>query len=260
MTNVPVAEAFIGELLKGLGSLNAPTAQSPHSYFPQCPETRSELHQTLNPNYGESKKPLTGREQSQAKQFVKFDPTRTLDYDKGYQEVLRRTKDYSNFNCSKERVISLCSENNDATTKGIREAITGLELEAQGKIFNLRRGPEQVDIGSDFLAEDINGVTRRIEIKNPVGSAIKAAEGDDSSVEKQGISIGKKHIKQVDKWEKLGKIKGPHEVLTVMDLYDVPVAEKAAMQAAIRAGLNEGVQKIGPLMPETIFINDIKNI
>lgn len=195
---------------------------------------------------------------SQAKQFLK--PDGTLDYDKGYQEVLRRTKGCPNFNCSKERFISLCSENADVGPKGMREAITGLQLEAQGKIFNLRRGPEQVDIGSDFLAEDINGVTRRIEIKSPVGSAIKAGEGDDPWVEKQGKSIVKKHIKQVEKWQKSGKIDGPHEVLTVMDLYDVPVAEKDAMQAGIRAGLNEGVQNTGPLMPETIFMNHIKNI
>ena len=94
----------------------------------------------------------------------------------------------------------------------MRESINGLELEAQWKIFNLRIGPEQIDIGSDFIAEDINGVTRRIEIKGLVGSAIKAAEGNDPSVEKQGRSIGKKHIQQIQKWQNDGKIQSPKEI------------------------------------------------
>jgi hypothetical protein len=171
---------------------------------------------------------------SQAKQFLK--PDGTLDYDKGYQEVLRRTKGCPNFNCSKERFISLCSENADVGPKGMREAITGLQLEAQGKIFNLRRGPEQVDIGSDFLAEDINGVTRRIEIKSPVGSAIKAGEGDDPWVEKQGKSIGMKISKQIRQWmgnDKITPVNSASDVLVVSDLFDVPVSEKSQMKSAI---------------------------
>jgi hypothetical protein len=42
-----------------------------------------------------------------------------------------------------------------------------------------------------------------------------------------------------------------------MDLFDVPVSEKPQMQAAINAGLSEGVQNTGPFMPKTIFINHI---
>ena len=55
-------------------------------------------------------------------------------------------------------------------------------------------------------------------------------------------------IKQLKKWKDLGKIQDPNKVLTVMDLFDVPVSEKPEMQAAINAGLNEGVQNTGALI------------
>lgn len=203
---------------------------------------------------------MTAREEgrvvsTQVKEFVK--PDRTLDYDKGYQEVLRRAEGCSNFNCSKERFISLCNEDGNPGPKGMREAITGLQLEAQGEIFNLRRVPES---GSDFIAEDIQGVTIKVEIKGPVGSAIKAADGDDPSVLRQGKSIGKKHIKQMDNWTRNGKIESPKQVVTVIDMYDVPVGEKPEMQVAIKAGIKEGVQNYGSLMPKKIiFMNHIRN-
>lgn len=100
----------------------------------------------------------------------------------------------------------------------------------------------------------MNGVTINVEIKNAVGSAIKAVEGNDPSVEKQGRSIGEKHIKQLKKWKDLGKIQDPNKVLTVMDLFDVPVSAKPEMQAAI-TGLNEGVPSTGKVKVSVIRDN-----
>jgi hypothetical protein len=55
---------------------------------------------------------------SQNKEFVK--PDGTLDYDKGYQEVLRRPKGSPNFKFSKQRFISLCAEDGHTVPKGMQ--------------------------------------------------------------------------------------------------------------------------------------------
>lgn len=64
---------------------------------------------------------------------------------------------------------------------------------------------------------------------------------------------------QIKKWTQNGKISSPNRVITLMDLFDVPVFEKSQMQGSINTGLSNGVQNSGPFMPKIIFMNHIRN-
>lgn len=191
ITNAPVADAFIGEVLKQISNLNAPTVK-PHQYFDQSwsQQSSSQIHRS--PSCGESENDLTDRELGR----VNYSQSKTFDGDieQGYQEILRRAEGSPNFNCSKKRFVSLCTENGNMGPKKMQEAITVLQLETDSEVINVRRDPiaEQNGVlGVDFIAEDKNGDTIYIEIKGPVGSAIKLAEGDDPSVAAHGESIGR---------------------------------------------------------------------
>lgn len=79
-----------------------------------------------------------------------------------------------------------------------------------------------------------------------MGSEIKKANHQPTSIKKQGKRIGNKIVNQKTYWSdptRRGKLKGlsptasfpesPDNVLTNVDLFDVPTFEKAAMQSSI---------------------------
>lgn len=265
ITHVPQADAFVNELFKQLGHLNAPTVQQPSKYFDQCHSQHTSIYGSARGE--ESKNDFTNRElgqvtSSQTKTFLKADSS--IDIEKGYQEILRRAENSDNFECSKERFLDLCTENGTTGPKNMQEAITVLQLEADGHISNVRRDPIAAKNGllaSDFIAEDRNGNTIHVEAKGPVGSAIKIAEKNDPSIDRQGKSIAMKLPKQISRWidnVEITPLKSPRQVLVVFDLFDVPVSEKGQMQRSIELGLGQAFSKTDP-MPMILFINNIRN-
>ena len=273
ITNVDVADAFVNQVFAQLSQLNAPTSAPYSPYFggsgPTFRQPSLVIHRCEN--FGEYEVPLTAQELgqvtcSQSKTFVKTDGS--INTEQGHQEVLRRAEgsiNPENFNCSKERFVALSTENGQMTQKKIQEAISVLQLEANGVISNVRRDPVAANnrqSALDFLAEDKNGDTIHIEVKGPVGSAIKLVENGDPSVAAQGKSIGEKLPDQIAKWirsDKITPIESPLKVLVVVDLFDVPMSEKAPMQAAIDSGLEQGVREAGSLKPMITFINNVRN-
>lgn len=72
-------------------------------------------------------------------------------------------------------MVELASEAGETTNDSMRAAISGLQLEADGIVSNLRRDPRAEANGVksfDYLADGPNGETH-LEIKRPVGSEIK---------------------------------------------------------------------------------------
>ena len=195
---------------------------------------------------------------TQASTLINSD--RSVNLDMGYKEVLRRARLSSDFRCSFDRFVKLATECGEVTTDSMREAISALQLEADGVVSNVRRDPiaEANNIKTfDFLADGPDGQTH-LEIKGPVGSEIRKAAGLRPSVAKQGKKIGSKINSQLKYWfetrtDKSG-ITEPasrDKVLVVNDLFDVPVVEKAQMQSAIESGL-KGKHQV-------IYINNIIN-
>jgi hypothetical protein len=122
-----------------------------------------------------------------------------VDLHKCLNELNRRASEIgcTNWECSLERFEVLSTENSELTPKGAREAITILQREMQGYYKNARREPYGVDIkGPDFIMEGLEKFQNitHVELKNPVGSAIKIANGESGSISRQGQKIGKKII------------------------------------------------------------------
>jgi len=117
----------------------------------------------------------------------------------------------------------------------MQEAITGLQLEADGIVSNVQRdamAAENGILGLEFLVDGPNGETH-LEIKGPVDSRIKLAANQPSSIRKQAQSIGRKIHYQLNEWVKTDKqVTKPEsaaKVLTVVDLFNVSVEEKHQM-------------------------------
>ena len=202
-----------------------------------------------------------GPSQTQISTFM--DVNENIDLDKAYQEVQRRARFSPNFNCSRARFDELVVECGRITSDSVRGTITGLQLEADGVIKNLRRDPIAQAMGffgADFLADGPDGTTH-LEIKGPVGQQIKLANDQRPSIAKQAKKIAKKITYQTNLWTNdnstaAGQItpvpnQDPKKILVVTDLFDVPNPEKAVMQQAITSHLTG--------QENTIFINNITN-
>jgi hypothetical protein len=149
-----------------------------------------------------------------------------------------------------------CSEIDIGT---VREAISALQLEADGIVKNVRRDPSAIQKGFDFLIDGgPRGDETHLEIKNPVGSEIKKANELPPSVTKQGKKIEFKIRNQLNYWfnpetdiTQITKPESRDNLVVAVDCFDVPVAEKPVMEAAIEFGLkNEHTP---------IFFNNIQN-
>jgi len=198
-----------------------------------APRTRSTALQAFGPS------------QTQASTFT--NPDGSVNLDMGYQEVLHRARFSKNFNCSFDRFVELSSEAGEITNDSMRAAISGLQLEADGLVSNVRRDSRAAANGVksfDYLADGPNGETH-LEIKGPVGSEIKKAAGLGPSVTKQGKKLGFKIKNQLNYWfnpentdrSKVTLPENRRKVLVICDLFDVPVSEKQQMESSIKVGL-----------------------
>ena len=117
-----------------------------------------------------------------------------------------------------------------------------------------------------MLVTLFNNITH-VEVKNPVGSAIKIANGQKGSISKQGKKIGEKIAYQQRLWSNSTEISQvpnmtvdpnasfpdtPSNVLGLVDNFDVPVHEKVAMEGSILKGYNK--------TENIIFLNNVTNI
>ena len=205
--------------------------------------------------------------QTQMSGFVK---NGKVDLQKCLDEVNRRASEVrcADFECSMERFRSLATENGEFTNSTAREAITILEGEMHGYYRNARREDYGLNVkGPDFLVDglgEFENITH-VEVKNPVGSAIKIANGQKGSISKQGKKVGAKIVYQQNFWgnrTKRSQIatldphatlpESPSNVLGVVDNFDVPVKEKAAMEASVLKGYNES--------RNIIFLNNVTNV
>ena len=59
----------------------------------------------------------------------------------GYQEVLRLARFSENFNYPFDRFVELASELEETTNDSMRTAISALQLEVDGIVYNVRRDP-----------------------------------------------------------------------------------------------------------------------
>lgn len=88
-----------------------------------------------------------------------------------------------------------------------------------------------------------------VEVKNPVGSAIKIGNGQNGSIAKQGKKIGAKIVYQQNYWSNTTKTselenlnptaslpQSPNNILGAVDNFDVPSSEKAFMEASVLKG------------------------
>ena len=113
-----------------------------------------------------------------------------MDLHQVFNEVNRRTSEISceNFECSFERFEVLATENCNVTSSTTREAITILQGEMHDYYTNARRENYGTNItGPDFVVEghgNFQNITH-IEVKNPVGSAIKIANGQKGTINQQ---------------------------------------------------------------------------
>lgn len=128
-----------------------------------------------------------------------------VDLHKCLDEVNRRASEIccTNFECSLERFKALATKNGKLTNTTAREAITILQGEMQGYYTNARREDYGLNVkGPDFIVKGLSkfqNVTH-VEVKNPVGSAIKIANGQKRSIAKQGKKIGAKIVYQQNYW------------------------------------------------------------
>lgn len=177
-----------------------------------------------------------------------------VDLHKCLDEVNRRASEIgcTDFECSLERLKALATENGKLTSGTAREAITILQGEMQGYYRNARREDYGLNVkGLDFLVEglgEFENITH-VEVKNPVGSAIKIANGQKGSIYKQGKKIGAKIVYQQNYWSNTTKTselenlnptaslpQSPNNVLGAVDNFDVPSSEKAFMEGSILKG------------------------
>ena len=192
--------------------------------------------------------------QTQMSGFVK---NGKVDLHKCLNEVNRRASEIgcTNFECSIERFRALATENGKLTNITAREAITILQGEMHGYYTNARRedyGLYGLNVtGLDFVVAglgEFENITH-VEVKNPVGSAIKIANGQNGSINKQGKKIGAKLVSQQNYWSNTTETselenlnptasfpQSPNNVLGVVDNFDVPSSEKAFMEASVLKG------------------------
>ena len=173
---------------------------------------------------------------------------------KRLDEVNRKTSEIgcTDFECSLERFKALATENGKLTSTTAREAITILQGEMEGHYENARREDYGQNVkGPDFVVEgleEFENITH-VEVKNPVGSAIKIANGQKGSIARQGRQIGAKLVYQQNYWSNPSKTseleninpaaslqESPNNILGVVDNFDVPSSEKAFMEASVLKG------------------------
>jgi len=201
--------------------------------------------------------------QTQMSGFVK---NGKVDLDKCLDEVNRRASEIgcTDFECSLERFKALATENGKLTSGTTREAITILQGEMQGYYRNARREDYGLNVkGPDFLVEglgEFENITH-VEVKNPVGSAIKIANGQKGNIAKQGKKIGAKIVYQQNYWSNSAKTselenlnptaslpQSPNNILGAVDNFDVPSSEKAFMEGSVLKGSQNN--------PNIIFLNN----
>ena len=130
-------------------------------------------------------------------QAAKFLKNGKVDLQRAFDEVNRRASviGCENFDCSFERFKGLAGECGNFTPSTTREAITILQGEMHGYYKNARREDYGLNVkGPDFLVEglgEFENITH-VEVKNPVGSAIKIANGQKGSISKQGKKLEQK--------------------------------------------------------------------
>jgi hypothetical protein len=132
-----------------------------------------------------------------------------------------------------------------------REAITIFQEEMHGYYTNARREDYGQDIkGPDFIVEGLGNFqsVTHVEIKNPVGSAIKIANGQKGSIAKQGKKIRTEIVNQQNFWSNTAKTSEIENINTtasltqltnnigLVDNFDVPSSEKAFMEASVLKG------------------------
>lgn len=251
-------------LLQQLGRFNAPgLGNNPPGYL-HTQSCRSNVIESQFDSDNSIPWQWQGTICSQTESFRKSDGT--LDMDQGYEEVLRRARYSENFECSRDRFIALCTENGKISAKQIQEAITALQLEADGIVSNVRRDPVAAEngiLGLDFLIDGPNGETH-LEIKGPVDSSIKLAANQIPSIRKQARSIGRKIHYQLNEWVKTDKqVTKPEsaaKVLTVVDLFNVSVDEKHQMETSIQAAAEKAaVTRQAPTVINIKYINNVIN-
>ena len=158
----------------------------------------------------------------------------------------------TDFECSLERFKALATENGKLTSTTAREAITILQGEMEGHYENARREDYGQNVkGPDFVVEgleEFENITH-VEVKNPVGSAIKIANGQKGSIARQRRQIGAKLVYRQNYWSNISKTseleninpaaslqESPNNILGVVDNFDVPSSEKAFMEASVLKG------------------------
>jgi len=177
-----------------------------------------------------------------------------VDLHKCLDEVNRRASEIgcTDFECSLDHFKALATENGKLTSTTAREAITILQGEMQGYYTNARREDYGLKVkGLDFVVEGLSEFQNitHVEVKNPVGSAIKIANGQNGSIAKQGKKIGAKIVYQQNYWSNTTKTselenlnptaslpQSPNNLLGVVDNYDVTSIEKPFMEENILKG------------------------
>ena len=189
--------------------------------------------------------------QTQMSGFVK---NGKVNLHKCLDEVNRRASEIgcTDFECSLERFKALATENGKLTSTTAREAITILQGEMHGYYRNAAREDYGLNVkGPDFIVEGLGKFQNitHVEVKNPVGSAIKIANGQKGSIAKQGKKIGAKIVYQQNYWSNTTKTselenlnptaslpRSPNNILGAVDSFDVPSSEKAFMEASVLEG------------------------
>jgi hypothetical protein len=189
--------------------------------------------------------------QTQISGFVK---NGKVDINQCLDELNRRASviGCTDFECLRERFKALATENGKLTNNTAQEAITILQGEMHGYYRNARREDYGLNVtGPDFMVEGLGKFQNitHVEVKNPVSSAIKIANGQKGSISQQGKKIGAKIVYQQNFWSNTTKTselenlnptaslpQSPNNILGAVDNYDVPSSEKAFMEASVMKG------------------------
>lgn len=179
-----------------------------------------------------------------------------VDLNKCLNEVNRRASEIgcTNFECSLERFRELATETGEITNSTAREAITILQGEMYGYYRNARHEDYGLGVkGPDFLVDglgEFENITH-VEVKNPVGSAIKKANNLSGSIGRQGKNIGLKIAYQKNYWSNTNRTsqiknldptsslpQSPDNVLGLVDNFDVTPSERAE-ESVLRVSQND---------------------
>ena len=272
------ANAKDNTIIPGAHGFKPPISRRNPNYFNQAQKKKKKGYEVsisedrfleLSTNPQSSREELTQlstdvvRTQTQMSGFVK---NGKIDLHKCLDEVNRRASEIgcTDFECSLERFKALATENGNLTSTTAREAITILQGEMQGYYRNARREDYGLNVkGPDFIVEGLGkfqNVTH-VEVKNPVGSAIKIANGQKGNIAKQGKKIGAKIVYQQNYWSNSAKTselenlnptaslpQSPNNILGAVDNFDVPSSEKAFMEGSVLKGSQNN--------PNIIFLNN----